>query len=171
MAWDEWEQLKADALAPQGGAHMQLNRVPVEPGEGSAALPSETGDLKVSQQDLANIGSHAHTLYNDLWGKGRLSTTRVDKAASDLTTQGFSLGAGLQHVSNKWDAQLNSLLDACAHISNHMQFTKKLHEGDDSYIQRQMSSIETLDEGFNERVGGPGEHNPAYDSSGSPKKK
>ncbi|MER6064295.1 hypothetical protein ACQPXS_32910 [Streptomyces sp. CA-142005] len=165
MAWDEWEQLKSDALARQqgGAAHMQLNHVPDDPGGGSATVPSQTGDLKVTQHDLTKIGSEAHTLYNQLWDKARLSNTSVDSAAGDLTKQGFALGSGLQHVSNKWDTQLNSLLDACAQISNHMQVTKKIHAGDDAYIHRQMSSIDTLDAGFDERVGGPGKHNPVYD--------
>lgn len=172
MAWDEWEQLKADALTrpPGGETHMRLNQLPADPGGGSVAVPSQTGDLKVSQHDLAKIGSHAHTLYNQLWDKARLSNTSVDSAASDLTQQGFALGSGLQSVSNKWDTQLNSLLDACAHISNHMQVTKKIHAGDEAYIERQMSSIDALDAGFDERVGGPGKHNPVYGSSDTSKK-
>ncbi|GAA3800276.1 hypothetical protein [Streptomyces chiangmaiensis] len=170
MAWDEWEQLKAEAQTRQHGGvtHMQLNQLPADSGGGS--VPSQTGDLKVSQHDLTRIGSQAHTLYNQLWDKARLSNTAVDSAASNLTKQGFALGSGLQHVSNKWDTQLNSLLDACAHISNHMQVTKKIHTGDEAYIQRQMSSIDTLGAGFDERVGGPGKHNPVYGSSDSPKK-
>ncbi|MGX4690415.1 hypothetical protein [Streptomyces sp. JNUCC 63] len=170
MAWDEWEQLKADALARRqgGAAHMQLNQFPAD--SGGVPVPSQTGDLKVTQHDLAKIGSQAHTLYNQLWDKARLSNTSVDSAAGDLTKQGFALGSGLQHVSNKWEKQLNTLLDACAHISNHMQVTKKIHAGDDAYIHRQMSSIDVLDAGFNERVGGPGKHNPVYGSPDSAKK-
>ncbi|MEV5149954.1 hypothetical protein AB0L14_37765 [Streptomyces sp. NPDC052727] len=174
MAWDEWDQLKAEALTRQQGeptTQMQLNQLPSDLGGGSAGVPSQTGDLKVTQHDLTKIGSQAYTLYNQLWDKARLSNTSVDSAASDLTKQGFALGAGLQHVSNKWETQLNSLLDACAQISNHMQVTKKIHAGDDAYIQRQMSSIDTLDAGFDEHVGRPGGHNPVYGSSDSPKKK
>ncbi|MFF0837383.1 MULTISPECIES: hypothetical protein [unclassified Streptomyces] len=171
MAWDEWEQLKTVAVTRrQGGAtHMRIDQLPADPGGGPMATPSQTGDLKVTQHDLAKIGSQAHTLYTQLWDRARLSNTSVDSAAGDLTTQGFALGPGLQHVSNKWDQQLNSLLDACAHISNHMQVTKKIHAGDEAYIQRQMSSIDTLDAGFDERVGGPGAHNPVYGSQAKPK--
>ncbi|GGW19997.1 hypothetical protein GCM10018980_26770 [Streptomyces capoamus] len=173
MAWDEWDRLKTDALTRQQDAstHMRLNQLPSDLAGGSATVPGQTGDLKVTQHDLTRIGSQAHTLYNQLWDKARLAGTSVDSAASDLTKQGFALGAGLQHVSNKWETQLNSLLDACAQISNHMQVTKKIHAGDDAYIQRQMSSIDTLDAGFDERVGRPGEHNPVYGSPQSPKKK
>ncbi|MEV5613227.1 hypothetical protein [Streptomyces sp. NPDC052225] len=162
MAWDEWEQLKADAAGRQATS-MQLNQLDPGDGGGSVALPGTTGDLKVGDSDLAKIGKEAHTLYDSLWDKARVAVPSSDTAAGDLTGQGFALGNGLKHVSNRWDEQLKSLMDACAHISNHMQVTKKVHAGDEHYIQRQMSSIDALDAGFDERVGAPGEKNPAYD--------
>ncbi|MFI0242692.1 hypothetical protein [Streptomyces sp. NPDC016845] len=166
MAWDEWEQLKSDA-ADRQSAHTRLNQLDGG-GGGTPALPGKTGDLKVGHDDLAKIGSQAHTLYNNLWDKARVAIPSSDTAAGDLSGQGFALGGGLKHVSNRWDEQLKSLMDACAHISNHMQVTKKVHAGDEHYIQRQMSSIDTLDAGFDERAGEPGAKNKVY---GPPKKK
>jgi hypothetical protein len=161
VAWEEWDQLKGEALQRQQG--MQLNQYPADAGPaGAPPLPSETGDLRVTQQDLAKIGSHAHTLHNQLWDRARLDNTSVGKAAGDLSTQGFALGSGLQEVYNQWSKQLDSVLDACAQISNHMQVTKKIHAGDEAYIHRQMSSIDTLDAGFDERSGPPGRQNPIY---------
>ncbi|MFJ9110208.1 hypothetical protein [Streptomyces sp. NPDC102283] len=165
MAWDEWDQLKTEALERQqaGATHMQLNQYAGDSGPGPApTTPGSTGDLNVNQQGLSKIGSHAHTLYDQLWDQARLDSTSVDKAASDLASQGFALGSGLQHVSNRWSTQLNSVLDACAHISNHMQVTKKIHAGDEAYILRQVSSIDTLDAGFDERAGTAGDKNPIY---------
>ncbi|MFI0238921.1 hypothetical protein [Streptomyces sp. NPDC016845] len=135
MAWDEWEQLKTDAAERQS-TQMRLNQVD---GGGSAAppLPGKTGDLKVEDADLTKIGSHAKTLYDDLWNKARVADSSSSKAAGDLLGQGFSLGSGLQHVADRWGAQLKSLLDACAHISNHMQVTKQLRkEGSRLYGRR-----------------------------------
>jgi hypothetical protein len=40
-----------------------------------------------------------------------------------------------------------------------MQVTKAVHTNDENYIQRQMSSIDALDDGFDERVGAPGDKN------------
>ncbi|MFF2536625.1 hypothetical protein [Streptomyces cyaneofuscatus] len=162
MAWDEWEQLKADA-ADRQPTGMRLNQL--DPGDGGSAarLPGQTGDLKVGQGDLTKIGSEAHRLYDNLWNKARVAVPSSDKAAGDLSGQGFALGGGLKHVSKRWDEQLKSLMDACAHISNHMQVTKKVHAGDEHYIHRQMSSITTLDAGFDERAGEPGKKNPAYE--------
>jgi len=162
MAWEEWEQLKAQAADQQSPA-MQLNHVDGGGGTyGPYVLPKEYGDLRVGQKDLAKIGSAANSLYNQLWDKARVAVPSSDSAAGDLSKQGFALGAGLQHVSNRWEEQLKSLMDACAQVSNHMHTTTKLHAGDEGYIQRQMSSIDTLDAGFDERVGVPGEKNPVY---------
>ncbi|MGV9254248.1 hypothetical protein [Streptomyces sp. NPDC003697] len=158
MAWEEWEQLKAQA-AERHSARMQLNQLD---GGGGTARPSQYGDLKVKNSELQKLGTSAHELYNQLWDKARVAVPSSDAAAADLSKQGFALGAGLQHVSTRWDEQLKSLMDACAQISNHMHLTKKLHADDDGYIERQMSSIDVLDAGFDERVGAPGKKNPVY---------
>ncbi|MGY9068559.1 hypothetical protein [Streptomyces sp. CAS3] len=165
MAWDEWEQLKSDAAARgSGSARMQLNHV--APIEGSTTY----GDLKVTNADLAAIGKEAHSLYDQLWKKARVAQPASESAAGDLTTQGFTLGKGLKHVHQRWEDQLNSLLDACAQIANHMHVTQKIHGGNDGYIARTMSSIDTLDAGFDDRVGAPGKKNPVYEDP-KPKKK
>ncbi|MFH9943929.1 MULTISPECIES: hypothetical protein [Streptomyces] len=163
MAWDEWEQLKAGAKE-RGSTHMQLNQL--APIEGSTTY----GDLKVTNDDLAAIGKEAHSLYNQLSKRGRVAQTTSESAAGDLTKQGFTLGKGLKHVHQRWEDQLTSLLDACAQISNHMHVTQKIHSGDEGYIARTMSSIDTLDAGFDDRVGPPGKKNPVYESP-QPKKK
>ncbi|MQS98852.1 hypothetical protein [Streptomyces jumonjinensis] len=157
MAWDEWEQLKASA-AEQSAARMRLNGLPPEDTGGGVGQ----GDLQVSQADLAAIGDHAFTLYNRLWNEARIAVPTSDKAAGDLSRQGFALGGALQHVSNRWDKQLNSLMDACAHISNRMDFSRKTHRDDDDWIQRNMSSIDTLDKGFDESYAPAGQQNPVY---------
>lgn len=161
MAWDEWEQLKASVAGKQP-THMQLNQL--DPGSGGrpAPDPGKYGDLNASETGLAKIGDRAFKLYNRLWKEARVAVPSSDSAATDLTTQGFELGKGLGHVSTRWDEQLASLIDACAHISNHMAVTKKLHKDDEHYIRRQLSSIELLDAGFDERVGEPGEKSKIY---------
>ncbi|MFH9071926.1 hypothetical protein [Streptomyces alboflavus] len=167
MAWEEWEQLKAQA-AERDATQLRLNQV--EPGMGGAgATPGSYGDLRVHQADLAKVGEHAFDLFDRLSNKGRAALPSSQRAAGDLTRQGFALGGGLQHVAKRWDEQLNSLRDACAHISNHMRVTKKLHQGDEHYIGRQLSSIDVLDAGFDERVGKPGEKNPVHMPTQKPK--
>ncbi|AVH96990.1 hypothetical protein GCM10010497_46260 [Streptomyces cinereoruber] len=147
MAWDEWEQLKSEA-AGQRSTGMQLNRVPDESPGG--APPG--GDLKADQQDLAAVGDSAFRLFDNLGKYGRDAWSVSQSAARDLSTQGFALGGALDHVQERWEKQLKTLLDACAHISNRMDFTQNAHAGDEHYVYGIVSSIATLDEGFTERT-------------------
>jgi hypothetical protein len=124
---------------------MQLNQLP--PGGGSGGTQ---GDLQVSQKDLAAIGDRAFKLWDRLGKDGKHADTSTEKAAGDLKQGGFQLGAALSTTHAEWDKQLKSLLDACAHISNHLDYTQKAHQGDEHYIGGQLSSIETLDKGFDE---------------------
>lgn len=165
MAWDEWEQLKSQAVERQS-TQMQLNQYPADQGGNSTQ-----GDLQVNQQDLAKIGKNAFDLHDDLWKKGRRAVPTSESAAGTLTKDGFALGSALQHVALRWDEQLASLRDACAHISNHMRVTKKLHGDNEDYISRQLSSIDLLDASFDERVGAPGEKNSIYGESDDKKGK
>ncbi|MGA5420604.1 hypothetical protein [Streptomyces lavendulocolor] len=147
MAWDEWEQLKTQA-AERNTTAVQLNRVP---DEGPGAAPPG-GDLRADQQDLAAVGDSAFRLFDQLGKYGRDAWSISQTAAKDLSTQGFALGGALDHVQERWEKQLKTLLDACAHISNHMDFTKNAHAGDEYYIYGVISSIATLDDGFTERT-------------------
>ncbi len=144
MAWDEWERLKAEAVGRQGGGQMQLNSDP------DAHLAGPQGDLTVNQKDLAKIGDEAFKLFEGLGNHGRDAWSSSQTAAKDLTTQGFEVGGGLDKVQERWEKQLQSLLDACAHISNHMDFTQKAHQGDEYHIAGTISSISQLDKGFGE---------------------
>ncbi|MGV9316528.1 hypothetical protein ACWDR0_30725 [Streptomyces sp. NPDC003691] len=146
MAWEEWDRLKASA-AERGTEQMRLNGVPDD-----ERLPAAgTGDLQVSRKDLAAVGDQAYKLYNRLWPEVRQAVVpSTDRAGDALTAQKFILGGALKHVATRWDKQLGTLMDACAHISNHMDFSNKTHRDDDEWIRRSMSSIGTLDRGFEE---------------------
>ncbi|MER6913037.1 hypothetical protein ABT354_15320 [Streptomyces sp. NPDC000594] len=150
MAWAEWEELKA-AAADRENTGMRLNQA-ADPGGGGDPLV-HVGDLKVDQVDLAAIGDKAFDLHRRLGREGRLAAPASGRAAGDLTRQGFALGGALRTVSDRWEEQLTSLLDACAKISNHMEFSGRQHSGDDHFIERRMSTIRTLDEGFDDSYG------------------
>ena len=78
------------------------------------------------------------------------AATVLEKKVHERTA---ALGAALDHVTERWSKQSKTLLDACAHISNHLRFTKNQHVADDSYISGTVSSIALLDEGFDDRKG------------------
>ncbi|MET7370549.1 hypothetical protein ABZS61_32755 [Streptomyces sp. NPDC005566] len=154
MSWAEWEQLKADA-ADKGGTQMQLNKA--GPGGGGG----NKGDLAVNQTDLSGVRDEASKLNTRLHKEARVAVPTSETAAGNLTTQGFELGGALQHVADRWDTQLKSLMDACGHISNHMDFTKYVHQGDDQYVRSSVSSIAALDQAFDDSNAPKGEKNKA----------
>ncbi|KKD02845.1 hypothetical protein [Streptomyces sp. WM6386] len=151
MAWDEWEQLKAKAASGQS-THMQLNQMPADP-SGGTGTKDAWGDLRASQKDLSAIGKAAHDLFQDFERYSDHARVASLAAASGLASEGFALGGALSHVAERWVDQVQSLLDACAHISNHLRFTKNQHAADETYISTTLSSISTLDAGFDERKG------------------
>ncbi|XUZ24147.1 hypothetical protein ACQVDT_03865 [Streptomyces sp. RMIT01] len=149
MTWDEWERLKSEA-ADRRTPRMQLNQAPPEPSGGGV---DQQGDLAVNQTDLAAIGDAAFELHQDFGRVSKHARAASQKAAGGLKTQGFALGGALDHVASRWVDQSRSLLDATAHISNHLDFTEGAHAGDEVHIAGTVSSIATLDAGFNERKG------------------
>ncbi|MER5494947.1 hypothetical protein [Streptomyces sp. NPDC002490] len=162
MSWSEWEQLKAD-VADRRSVAMQVNHVPGDP-EGAPLDGGSPGPvLKVTQTDLAKIGDRAFRLRERLWREGREPVDSSERVGGTLKGQGFALGGALQHVSTRWEEQVTSLRDACAHISNHLEFTERVHRNDDQEIRGRLSGIRLLDQGFDERVGRPGEPNPVYE--------
>lgn len=148
MAWEEWEQLKTEAAEKQS-TQMQLNQL--APAGGGGGGTSALGDLTADQKDLASIGSAAHDLFEDFGRFGDHARISSTKAAGGLKSEGFALGTALDHVAEHWVDQMQSLLDACAHISNHLRFTKNQHAADETYIAGTLSSISQLDKGFDER--------------------
>ena len=138
MAWEEWEQLKADAVG-RGSTQMRLNQLPADQGGSGGGAG---GDLVVNQDDLGAVGHDAHTLFEDLQAGADIAGAGADKqgvgssnqAATALKAHGFSSGGALETTVDIWTSQLKTVLQACAHISNHLDFSKKLHAEDDAKI-------------------------------------
>lgn len=105
------------------------------------------------QKDLEEVGKAAHELFDRFTSYSRHARAASEAAASGLKGEGFALGGALEHVARRWSEQSKTLLDACAHISNHLRYTKNRHTTDDSYIAGTVSSIATLDKGFDDRKG------------------
>ncbi|WSQ11217.1 hypothetical protein OG604_27665 [Streptomyces sp. NBC_01231] len=135
MVWDEWEQLKADATQ-RDSTQMQLNQLPAEGGGGGG------GDLVVNQDDLGAVGHEAFILYEDLRREADIAGASPNKdgagstaqAAASLKSRNFAMGGALETTVEIWTSQVKSVLQACAHISNHLDYTKKLHASDDAKI-------------------------------------
>jgi hypothetical protein len=146
VAWAEWEQLKTEA-ADRSGTRMRLNQLD---GGGSGSGGDTQGDLRVNQKSLAAVGNAAFKLFDHLGRDGKHAKAASDSAASGLKAD-FELGGALAHVVTRWETQVRTLQDACAHISNHLEFTDKTHRADDEHALSAISKISDLESGFDDR--------------------
>ncbi|MEU0111576.1 hypothetical protein ABZ313_40395 [Streptomyces sp. NPDC006251] len=155
MAWDEWEQLKAE-VAQSGSTGMQLNQLAADGGGGGGS--GVAGDLVVNQDDLGAVGHDAFTLYEDLRigtdiagaGMNKDGAGSTMQAAASLKSHGFTMGAALELTVEVWTSQSKAVLQACAHISNHLDYSKKLHAEDDAKIAAVLRSRDGLAESVSE---------------------
>ncbi|WP_282689953.1 MULTISPECIES: hypothetical protein [unclassified Streptomyces] len=126
----EWGELKAAAA-------MRLNQAGGADGSGPKGLV----DLVVKDDELGGIGHAAFGLFNKLEPTGKHAKTASETASKGLTGDGFTTGAAFTEVIGTWEKQVKSLLQACAHISNHLDYTKKSRKADDEWIETQLHSI------------------------------
>ncbi|SED27574.1 hypothetical protein [Streptomyces sp. TLI_105] len=102
---------------------MRLNQVAPEPGGGGGG----GADLSVDQDKLGAIGSAAYALHGRLVKDGNHARTSTTEAGTALAGHGFLTGSALTTVQETWSSQLNTLLDACADISNHLDYSAASH--------------------------------------------
>ncbi|SCF59787.1 hypothetical protein [Streptomyces sp. Ncost-T10-10d] len=154
MAWEEWERAKA-AVRDRHEARMQLNQA--APGSGAG-----DGDLVVHQDDLGAVGHEAFILHGELKKKADIAGAGADKSGSGSTMQAaaalkshnLGLGAELESTVEFWSSQVKHVLQACAHISNHLDYSKKAYAQDDAVIAAELRgrtgpvSVSALNEYF-----------------------
>jgi hypothetical protein len=140
VAWDEWEQLKSDAVE-RGAARMQLNQAPAAGGSGGAS----NGDLVVHDDQLAKLGNTAYELRQQFATDSDFARPSTFTASIDLFNDGLDMGSALTELHDAWNSQTGTLKEACAHISNHFDFTRAQHSKDEVHIRTEMS-VSKIDE-------------------------
>lgn len=137
---DEWAQLKQAATERQT-THMQLNQLPADGGSKGGSK-----DLVVHQDDLGAVGNEAFSLHGRLQKKADIAGAGANKdgsgssaqAAKALTTHNFTMGSALSTTVTTWTSQVKTVLQMCAHISNHLDYSKKRHAEDDAHVAATM---------------------------------
>lgn len=127
MSFDEEWATERSAAAAR--VSMRLNQAPAGPGGGGGA------DLKVRQDHLGAIGHAAYELHRRLLKDGKHAGGDTVEAAGGLSKHGFRTGSAMAEVQETWSSQLGTLLDACAHISNHLDYSAAAHAKDDDDIR------------------------------------
>ncbi|MFE6775345.1 hypothetical protein [Streptomyces sp. NPDC057702] len=100
--------------------------------------------LVVHQEDLGRVGHEAFLLHGKLKkaadvARGATGEGSTATAATTLTSHHFAMGTALTATAAVWDDQVRTLLQSCAHISNHLDFSKKSHTHEDEKIAATMS--------------------------------
>ncbi|WP_101257708.1 hypothetical protein [Streptomyces barkulensis] len=133
MSFDEeWAALVAKA-SERSGAGTRLNEV-ADPGGGGGG----GHDLSAVQDELGAIGHDAYVLFGRLRKDGDLARESSDGAATALKNANFTLGEELGLTVGVWDSQLRTLLQSCAHISNHLDYSANSYTKQDKEIEAQM---------------------------------
>lgn len=126
---DEWGAAKT--------ASMRLNQAPSTDSAGSGPKPG-SADYVVHDDELGDIGHSAYGLFNGLEPGGKHASAASETAGTSLKGDGFDTGSALTEVNKTWETQVKTLLQACAHISNHLDHTKASRKEDDDWIQAQL---------------------------------
>ncbi|WP_019890928.1 hypothetical protein [Streptomyces purpureus] len=127
---DEWGETKASA--------MRLNQA----GSTGGSVPKPgSASYVVEDDELGDIGHAAYGLFNGLEPGGKHAAAASETAGTSLKGDGFDSGAALTEVNQTWEKQVKTLLQACAHISNHLDHTKKSRKEDDDWIQAQLRIV------------------------------
>ncbi|MET9493547.1 hypothetical protein [Streptomyces sp. NPDC006552] len=112
MAWYEWEQLKADAAARGGPAHMRIDHVADDGGSGPAQS-GVTGGLKSTKAAWNKAGEGVGSLRDGI-GK---ALTKLSEGQKGLGDGAGCLTAGVQQdVYSSWARYVKSVDERCGSI-------------------------------------------------------
>ncbi|MDX3691958.1 hypothetical protein PV726_16740 [Streptomyces europaeiscabiei] len=140
MTFDqEWAELRAAAAERTA---MQINSAPATGGGGGGGGK----DLVVNRDDLGAIGNEAYDLLGRLAKEGDMARPSTFDAATALTNGNFVSGSAVLKVHDFWQTHLRTLLDACAQISNHLDYSKAQHAKDEVKIEGELTRISVLTE-------------------------
>ncbi|MFF5427209.1 MULTISPECIES: hypothetical protein [unclassified Streptomyces] len=128
---EEWASARSTSTS---GVSMRLNQVAPESGG------SGNADLSVDQDKLGAIGSAAYALHGRLAKDGKHAETSTGEAATQLSGNGFLTGSAMSTVQRTWSSQLSTLLDACANISNHLDYSAASHAKEEQDIKAALAA-------------------------------
>ncbi|PJE96825.1 hypothetical protein CUT44_16045 [Streptomyces carminius] len=132
MSFDEeWRQIQADVAERRTGT--RLNQLD---GDGGG-----TADLAANADDLGRVGSDAADLWKRLDKDGRHALSSTSSAGSALKSESFRTGSAMETVHDTWESQLKTLLDACMHISQHLDYSAAQHRKDEADISQSFTRL------------------------------
>ncbi|MGW3353802.1 hypothetical protein ACWDFL_00090 [Streptomyces bungoensis] len=136
MAWDEWEQLKADA-AVRGSTHMRLNHIPADPG-GSSGGSVPSAQLKSEKKVWVKVGADVRGLKGDI---GKALTKLEDGQTGLGDTAGFQSAAAQKEVFDSWKKYVRRVSGRCAELGGLMERSGHDLSMQDSEVKAELDKI------------------------------
>lgn len=137
MGFDEDWATIVSASRDRQAAGTRLNSAGPE-GAGSGSM-----NLVVTQDDLGAVGHEAYVLHEQLRegadivgvGSGKNGEGSTVQAANELSSRHMTMGSELLTTLSVWDSQVKTVLQMCAHISNHLDYSKRSYAQNDKRIE------------------------------------
>ncbi|WP_331445496.1 hypothetical protein [Streptomyces xanthochromogenes] len=101
-------------------------------------------DLVAHADDLGVVGGDAHKLYDALRVDGDHARQSTFEAARALSADNFGSGDALMRVYDLWQSQFSTLKDACAQISNHLDYSVAQHAKDDTAVLGSLAPVSVI---------------------------
>lgn len=120
-------------------ASMQLNKLDAGSGSGTG---NRSSNLVVHDDELGALGNMAYDLRVKLSKYGDHARQVTFEASIQLFTDGLETGSALTELHDAWQTQLSTLKEACAHISNHLDYTRASHSKDEDEIVTGMRNLD-----------------------------
>ncbi|MFE5909355.1 hypothetical protein ACFQ6B_09750 [Streptomyces wedmorensis] len=100
-------------------------------------------NLVVTQDDLGAVGHEAYLLHERLREEADVTGVGGDKgeagstaqAAKELSSRHMTMGGELLTTLAVWDSQVKTVRQMYAHISNHLDYSKKSYAQNDKHIE------------------------------------
>ncbi|MFJ3926821.1 hypothetical protein [Streptomyces sp. NPDC090022] len=103
--------------------------------QSAAATGGSSYDLVVTQDDLGSVGHEAFVVHGELRKKSDIAGTgATGRAAAECSAKNLAMGPELSVTLSTWDSQVKTVLQMYAHISNHLDYSKKSHARNDEAI-------------------------------------
>ncbi|WP_225804787.1 hypothetical protein [Streptomyces sp. NK15101] len=133
---DDWAAVMS-ASRDRQSAGTRINSAGPE-GAGSGPM-----NLVVTQDDLGAVGHEAYLLHEQLRKGADIAGAGSDKsgagstaqAARELSSRHMTMGGELLTALSVWDSQVKTVLQMCAHISNHLDYSKRSYAQNDRRIE------------------------------------
>lgn len=118
MAWDEWEHLKAEAVARQS-AQMQLNEASAGDGGSAGGSGGAAGSLRHTRKPWM----HAAGVADDLSTATRTARTDLHAAHGGVGkgAEGLASSGALNAVLTSWKQRLSAVCNECASLEPNLR--------------------------------------------------